>query len=76
MRIVNLLLTTVVLFPFTVLAGYYFFFALWKTLRDPPELTTWKSRVYFGGMVVVHVASIVLFFVTIYLAIYAGIGVR
>jgi hypothetical protein len=76
MRIFNLLLTTVVLLPFSLLAGYYFFFVLWKTLQDTSELTNWKSRLYFAGLVVIHVTSIILFFLAIYLMIYAGIWVR
>jgi hypothetical protein len=73
MRIVNLILTAVIVLPFTLLAGYYFSFILWKTLQDTSELTNWKFRLYFGGMVVIHVVSIALFLAAIYLVIYAGV---
>lgn len=76
MRIYNLVLTTVVVLPFTLLAGYYFFSILWNTLQDKPESTTWKSRTYYAGLVLVQVVSICLFLVAIYLVIYAGIWTR
>lgn len=57
----NLVITATVFIPFTLLTLYYFQSILRRTFRDVAELTTWRDRLYFAGLVFLQIIILVVF---------------
>lgn len=74
MHIADLVLTAVVLIPFSLFVGYYFLSILWKTFNDASELTTLKGHAYFAGLLLIQIVAISIFVFALYVAVYAGVA--
>lgn len=69
-RIFDLILTSFILIPFSLLSGFYVFSILLDTIQKPPERPGWEWHVYFAALVLTQIVSLVVFILSIFLIIY------
>lgn len=71
MRIVDPIISVVVLVPFLLLTGYYLFSLSWTTLKERSELSTWEAHLLFAALLIAQLLGIAVVGLFVYFVIYA-----